>query len=623
MYAQLASDLPLFDPNQLVTTAQALTLLKKVACPDIFLRFQAQALHQLHQFSPLQLCSLLEALAELVVQQQVAPCGRARVIPTATRGHSGHSGRCDVDGDYNPFREVPIPKVESGGDRSLHDGEALRSWGMEEAGRGSGCGGGCGVGGDEPDTGHGTMLDWVQLAAAGSDGSVSNSSAGPGGSVCDDTTHMQQARVRDQKACASNSAPAHAHTHAHTANSITTAAAAAAAPIATTTTTRRAPMGEPGSIRRRQRVVLPGPPAVWLHQVSHRVHELLSELGASALATAMWALSVLGSNVGQRMLDDFICLSHPLLYRMHTHDLVRVAQSLATFRYRPTPASRAASSWGPWFESFHARVGQGQFGLHEVCDLIPALSGLPTLPPGEVVAHVLGCARRGRPAGLRHLSPLRLCLLAAGLRGLRYLPDVRFLHALTQAVRLRWTAFLPRQLASLLASFAVLYAPPPAVHDLWWPELLVAVQCQAHLLDPPSLVAVMQAAATLLAVHRTPWPGTQWVQAVLARAADTCHDLKPAQAAAVLCSLARVVAAWRARGQGRGMGAWEPPKDLVMKLVGQVSLGGGGEGGGSGLSPEVVAEVNRAVQFIGCPPLPPHTQQAARGPVGGWNPVCG
>lgn len=81
--------------------------------------------------------------------------------------------------------------------------------------------------------------------------------------------------------------------------------------------------------------------------------------------------------------------------------------------------------------------------LTQVCDLVPAMAGLPVPPPQSLLCTLLWRMRKDRPNVLSHASPRRLANLALSFRSLGHKPDFGFLHLYAQAVRLHWSNFEP------------------------------------------------------------------------------------------------------------------------------------------------------------------------------------
>lgn len=107
----------------------------------------------------------------------------------------------------------------------------------------------------------------------------------------------------------------------------------------------------------------------------------------------------------------------------------------------------------------------------QVCDLVPALSGLPLQPPQTLLCSLLVGMRKNRPNALRHASTRRLATLALSFRSMGFKPDFGFLHLYAQAVRFFWSNFEPwvgvsaqKHMHLQLLSAAGLLSPWPLEH---------------------------------------------------------------------------------------------------------------------------------------------------------------
>jgi len=584
MYTQLATKLPMLDDHELATTARALTLVKKVARHDFFTDFQAEVLQKLPTFNPHVLANLLSAMAELVRSRQMAPCGPAGVVQVPQRSSRAWLQRGGQAGAQaaRPQSAPAVSGARNAGSAAAGDAAAAAK---------------------------------EQAAAAPLKSASESDKAGPGAAL--GSMDGLERPARPVSAVRAEQSGLEAVRLSSSITSTISRAAQAAAALQAPVANGRALSSMDEDIRRRAagqagsnssaaassssstgHQLLQGPPALWLDCVADRVHELLPHFSPSGMASVMWALSMLGCTASQQMLDDFIAHSRSQLRLMHKEDVVHMAQALANFGYRPTPDSLPA--WNAWFDEYQRLAGRRVYEVDQVCDLVLALSALPSRSSDALLRHVLRFTRLNRPTALRHTSPYRLCALAVGLRNLRHKPDFGFLHSFAQGVRFHWTSFQPRDYAAIMSSLVSFGATPLALDELWWSEFLLILQCKVDRFDAGALAMAMRAGAMLPAVQETSVPkqvpSRRWMEAVLGRAAEIHRAFSPSQAASVLWAAAQMSAVLQQRGEEVGEG-WVAPT-LMSSLVSRVS------DGAAVLAPELAAEVAWALEALGQPPVP-------------------
>ncbi|KAF5838331.1 hypothetical protein DUNSADRAFT_3002 [Dunaliella salina] len=213
-------------------------------------------------------------------------------------------------------------------------------------------------------------------------------------------------------------------------------------------------------------VRLPAPTLTWLDAAAHRVHALMPDTNGGTLATAVWGLSMLGLPANQAFLDGFVATTRKKFTEMSVDELVFTVQALSNFRYRPSNMP----AFEDWLHEFSRLAERRRVDARQVCDLVPALSGLPLPPPESLVCTLLTRSRKGRPNSIRHASPRRLANLALSFRAMGFKPDFSFLHLYAQAVRFHWSNF----------------EPWPSWCCATWPRATRQVGMQPHLPRSPS-----------------------------------------------------------------------------------------------------------------------------------------
>mmetsp|Transcript_9260 Transcript_9260/g.24945 ORF Transcript_9260/g.24945 Transcript_9260/m.24945 type:complete len:703 (-) Transcript_9260:7-2115(-) len=306
-------------------------------------------------------------------------------------------------------------------------------------------------------------------------------------------------------------------------------------------------------------VRLPAPSLTWLDATAQRVHELMPQSNGGSIATAVWGLSMLGLPASQVFLDDFVATTHRKLTEMTVDELVYTVQALSNFRYRPSHMP----TFKEWLQEFSRLAERRHMDARQVCDLVPAMSGLPLPPPQSLVCTLLTRMRKNRPNAIRHASPRRLANLALSFRAIGYKPDFGFLHLYAQAVRFYWSNFEPWEYAAVLSGMASFSPSSLIIDELWLADLLTMIQCKAHKFDAASVSYTLQAAAHLtrqkakqpFAPPLPQLPSKQWSYTLLSRVHMVIPSLTPPQAIMVLCYLAT-------RHQANGHATPPPPQPI-------------------------------------------------------------